>query len=152
MRRYWAENPNRSSKEKWNDIDVIASKEIKTSRKQDYATRLRECKEDMVIATLYPKLDIEVTKQTIHLLKSPFCIHPSTGNVCVPIDMEFNPDQAPKLITLQHEMEQNGNNVEKTSLQPFIELFQQHVNKVMKNDMGTVKRERAEDGETSLDF
>lgn len=152
LKRYWTDNPNRSSKEKWNDIDVIASKDIKTNRKQEYAARLRECKEDMVIATLYPKLDIEVTKQTIHLLKSPFCIHPSTGNVCVPIDMKFNPDQAPELITLQQEMEQCGNKVEKTSLQPFIDLFQQHVNKVIKNELGSTKRERAEDGETSLEF
>lgn len=152
LKRHWTENPGRSSKEKWNDIDLIASKEVKVNRKQDYIVRLRECKADLVIATLYPKLDIEVTKQTIHLLKSPFCIHPSTGNVCVPIDADFSPDQAPRLVDLQKEMEEKGNNVENTSLQPFIEFFQQHVNKIMKHDMGTVKRERAEEGKASLDF
>lgn len=152
LKIYWTENPNRSSKEKWSDIDLIASKEVKTSRKQEFVNRLRECKEDMVLATLYPKLDIEVTKQTIHLLKSPFCIHPSTGNVCVPINENFTPLQAPKLITLQTEMEENDNNIEKTSLQPFIDEFQKYVNKLMKHEVSVMKRERADDVEDVLEF
>lgn len=37
---------------------------------------------------LFPKLDAGVTKQTKHLLKSPFCIHPRTKKVCVPLPLE----------------------------------------------------------------
>ncbi|CCD26331.1 DNA primase subunit PRI1 NDAI_0H01570 [Naumovozyma dairenensis CBS 421] len=139
LKRYWKENPNRSSTEKWNDIDIIASKDLKASKKQDVINRLRECKEDLVIAALYPKLDVEVTKQTIHLLKAPFCIHPATGNVCVPIDDTFTPECAPKLIDLQNEIEKDHNS-EKTTLQPFIEKFQIFVNSVINHEVENVKR------------
>ena len=147
---HWTTNPNRSSKEKWNDIDAIA-KELKNSKKSEFALRLRECKEDLVMMTLYPKLDIEVSKLTSHLLKSPFCVHPESGKVSVPINEHFKLEDAPKLIDLQNEMESNGNNVEKTSLQPFIENFQKYANRIMKHEIGTIKRERVEEQDV-LDF
>ena len=142
LKVFWKANPNRSSREKWGDIDLLASKELKANKKQDAINRLRECKEDLVIATLYPKLDVEVTKQTIHLLKAPFCIHPATGNVCVPITESFTPRDAPKLLDLQNEMEKNNNEVKMTSLEPFIEHFQTYVSKVIKDEDVTRKRER----------
>ncbi|CCH57890.1 hypothetical protein TBLA_0A00900 [Henningerozyma blattae CBS 6284] len=149
LTKYWKENPNRSSKDKWSDIDSITRKlttSFKSARKQDFINRVRDSKEDIILQTLYPKLDIEVTKQTIHLLKSPFCIHPATGNVCVPITDSFTPELAPKLINIQHEMEDNGNNIDKTSLKPYIDIFSEYVNELMASEENnSLKREREED-------
>jgi DNA primase small subunit len=47
----------------------------------------------------YPRLDVAVSKGLNHLLKSPFCVHPKTGKICVPIDPlkcdEFDPSLVP---------------------------------------------------------
>lgn len=48
--------------------------------------------EEVQLAMLYPRLDINVSKGTNHLLKAPFCVHPKTGKVCVP----FNPNLVQK--------------------------------------------------------
>lgn len=57
----------------------------------------------------YPRLDVEVSKKLIHLLKSPFVIHPGTGRVCVPIDVrkldEFDPLTVPTVTELLSEID-----------------------------------------------
>ena len=61
----------------------------------------------------YPRLDANVTKGMNHLLKSPFSIHPKTGRVSIPIDLnnlaDFDPCKegaVPNLNELCQQVEQ----------------------------------------------
>jgi DNA primase small subunit len=124
---------------------------------------LRDAKQDIVFEYTYPRLDGEVTKKTGHLLKSPFCVHPKTGSICVPIDVrtveEFDPLNAPTVRELLSEIDQwHEQNVsqddgssepkkiadwEKTSLKPYIEYFRGFVAGLLKDEK-VVKRERTD--------
>lgn len=68
--------------------------------------------EDIILQYTYPRLDAEVSKHRNHLLKAPFCIHPKTGRVCVPVDPErvddFDPTTVPDVCTLLRELDEAG--------------------------------------------
>lgn len=128
LKTKWNQSPS-SSISKWEDINSTAKKVLKN---QSQINALNEAKKDIILYYLYPRLDIEVSKQLIHLLKSPFCIHPSTGNICVPFDPNrnlssdhddddygFNPINAPNLKVIQDELEIYQNRrVDRESSQP----------------------------------
>ncbi|VEU20106.1 DEKNAAC100987 [Brettanomyces naardenensis] len=134
--KHWKEDPGSSSASKWRDVDTFyQNMKVKSFDIQDW-------KREMIFKTMYPRLDVEVSRQMIHLLKSPFCIHPGTGNVCVPFDpsvKEFDPfTEAPSLSTLFNEDETNWEN---TSLKGSIELFNRYVDGLVKDEVKE-KRER----------
>lgn len=132
------------SRTKWQDINTVAEKVLKTNAQ---AAQLADAKREIVLVHTYPRLDVEVSKQMIHLLKSPFCIHPGTGNVCVPFDPHrslsgggggvFDPTSAPHLGQLQSEAEAGA----ESSLRPYIEYFASFVARVAQAELRGVKRD-----------
>ena len=159
LRKKWDAAPGRSSVNKWEDIDALA----RTGASKTLDGRaLLEAKQDIVLEYTYPRLDVEVSKKQIHLLKSPFVIHPGTGRVCVPIDTnrltEFDPLGVPTVAGLLREIDaydskaiergdfKKSQDHEKTSLRPYVEYFRNHVAGLLKDEKG-LKRER-EEGDT----
>ncbi|KAL8684163.1 MAG: hypothetical protein Q9224_006557 [Gallowayella concinna] len=160
LRKKWDSAPGRSSLNKWADIDALAK--AGASKNLDRKALL-EAKQDIVLEYTYPRLDVEVSKKVNHLLKSPFVVHPGTGRVCVPIDIqrveEFDPLGVPTVTELLHEIDaweppnkkpeseedtKKMQDYEKTSLKAYVEHFRSHVGVLLKAEQG-IKRERADD-------
>lgn len=126
----------KSAEKRWLEmIGSVAS--MASKRRQDRS--LPRFIEEVMLQYCYPRLDINVSKGINHLLKSPFSIHPKTGRVCVPIDInnidKFDPFKVPLVSDLIKECEaaslsgeKQANKVyEQTSLKPAIKLFEQFV-------------------------
>jgi DNA primase small subunit len=141
LAKLWPES-SKSPKEKWIELKKhIAAFKKKTVQNNKAAKTLsakdRELLEtwpvQVVFMHTYPKLDVEVSKKRNHLLKSPFCIHPKTGRVCVPItDIKtFDPFNVPTLPQIVQELDKAVDEEEsklpawyKTSLRKYFEPLQ----------------------------
>ncbi|GFY42971.1 DNA primase small subunit [Trichonephila inaurata madagascariensis] len=91
---------------KWdiiNQIDDIVMQKGHKNRSKHFITEVK-------FQLCYPRLDINVTKGLNHLLKAPFCVHPKTGRVCVPIDIKtvdsFDPFTVPTISSLCQEIDE----------------------------------------------
>ncbi|XP_010676305.2 uncharacterized protein LOC104892163 [Beta vulgaris subsp. vulgaris] len=133
LRGKWQDNRRSSiSREDTNIVRWGQLKHVLQSGKQK-GQGLRRCVEEIVFSYTYPRLDSEVSKHMNHLLKAPFCVHPKTGRVCVPIDPnqceEFDPTTVPTLSQLLDELNRAGlggdieADLERTSLGKSIALF-----------------------------
>ncbi|KAJ3111296.1 primase, DNA, polypeptide 1 (49kDa) [Physocladia obscura] len=101
LRSSW-ENKNKRPVEKWSEI--MGETQALSKKKPALAATLQE----ILFNYSYPRLDSNVSIGLNHLLKAPFCVHPKTGRVCIPIDQKycdsFNPFQAPKVFDLINEI------------------------------------------------
>lgn len=161
LSKKWDSAPSRSSTNKWADIDALASAGGASAALDP--KKLLEAKQDILLEYTYPRLDAAVSKHLNHLLKSPFCVHPKSGRICVPVDPssvdEFDPLDVPTVTELLGEVdawEQGDEDVgrkiqdwEKTRLKPYVEYFRGFVNALVKDET-TSKRAREDDG--GIDF
>ncbi|KAI0728456.1 prim-pol domain-containing protein [Fomitopsis betulina] len=138
-----------SSNAKWEDVKKEAKKNLV----------VKAAMEDTILQYTYPRLDAEVSKHRNHLLKAPFCIHPKTGRVCVPVDPDtiedFNPERVPTVGQLLRELDEVGANTssegaerhsdwQRTSLKPYVDMLDRHVAALM-DEVRRGKREAGPD-------
>ncbi|BFG31929.1 hypothetical protein CerSpe_182040 [Prunus speciosa] len=133
LRGKWQEK-RRTANSK-DDINVVRWEQLKNMLQsgKHKVQGLRRCVEEIVFSFTYPRLDMEVSKHMNHLLKAPFCVHPKTGRVCVPIDPdhceEFDPTAVPTLSNLLEQLNIGGlraevdNEWDRTSLGKSIRFF-----------------------------
>ena len=91
--------------------------------------------DEIVFTYTFPRLDVNVSKGMNHLLKSPWCCHPKTGRVCVPIDAatadKFEPWTVPTLRTISEDMDKvtlgsnaaPGKEIYDTGLAPYVKCM-----------------------------
>ncbi|KAG5646812.1 hypothetical protein DXG03_002189 [Asterophora parasitica] len=143
LRTKWNADPSRSSEDKWLDLKSQAKKYEKGSAQR---ATLTAAMEDIILHYTYPRIDAEVSKHRNHLLKAPFCVHPKTGRVCVPVDPqrmdEFDPESVPTVGQLLKELDTaskpggaeggvHHSDWERTSLKPYVDMLDKHSLRLM---------------------
>merc|ERR1719478_1627244 len=129
MRKYMSANPAATSLDLWSKIEKIVDGRTVTGGTFKQRLEAKHFLKSVVVQFTYPRLDINVSKQMNHLLKSPFVVHPKTGRVCVPIDPskldQFNPLEVPTVGRLVEELNQTGDS-KQTSLRDYTHYFDVH--------------------------
>jgi len=133
-----------ASTNRWDSIQEKFREEKKKKKFQKYT------EEEVKIQLCYPRLDANVSKGLNHLLKSPFCIHPKTGQVCVPFDhkkvFQFKINEVPTVTQLieeigrhdkDHEKSMGITDWKKTTLAPYMSIFDSFVKGLAKQNMKT---------------
>ncbi|OMH79677.1 DNA primase small subunit [Zancudomyces culisetae] len=126
---------------RWEEI----LQEIKTYNEENKKNKnIRAVPESLIdeikLQHVYPRLDENVTTHINHLLKSPFCIHPKTGKVCVPIPVgeldRFKPDNVPTIHQLLDSTADGGDQA-RDQLKKYTNYFETFVKRsIMLNNSG----------------
>ena len=99
------------------------------------------CINDFKLNILYPRLDINVSTHINHLLKSPFCIHPKTGLVAVPLSeediMKFKMDNIPRLDQLINDYNNGRKN---PNFEKYLNFFKTFVDELKKDKIPKEER------------
>eukprot|EP00802_Teleaulax_amphioxeia_P012496 Tamp_12539.p1 GENE.Tamp_12539~~Tamp_12539.p1 ORF type:complete len:428 (-),score=116.25 Tamp_12539:503-1786(-) len=103
MLEKWSKKKKALGLERWEDL----LKAIRANKKAPIPAE--ETIKFIVFKLTYPRLDIAVSKMMNHLLKSPFCVHPKTQRICVPLNPnnieDFDPNDVPSLEDILRDME-----------------------------------------------
>lgn len=115
----------------WKIFTLAVRSEKKIKFRVDYIT-------SAMFTFLYPRIDANVSKGINHLLKSPFCVHPKTGKICVPFDPEkvdeFDPCTCPTLNQALNEYDELAKaKTSKTKTVPCLESSIQVFNDFLKS-------------------
>ncbi|NXK72162.1 PRI1 primase, partial [Amazona guildingii] len=136
----------RNSVQRWE----LLKGRMERTRRTTAAAKGTACYADweVMLQFCFPRLDINVSKGVGHLLKSPFSVHPKTGRISVPLDLQkldqFDPFAVPTISSLCHELDAAGADEEqedgaetepkrrardykRTSLAPYVRLFEHFV-------------------------
>lgn len=141
----------KTSKEIWEAFCKFANSMRMSQTGSVWSRKLKFIIEEIQIALMYPRLDINVTKGINHLLKSPFVIHPATGKVCVPLSAQavskFDPNAVPTINQLLEDInkydeerkDQNANDdksnmkeYRKTGMLKGVKVFEEFLRKMYK--------------------
>merc|ERR1719401_2122614 len=119
--------PQATSRDIWLELERLAGQRAKAASSFQQKREAKLLLKDIVLQFTYPRLDVNVSKQMNHLLKSPFVVHPKTGRVCVPIDPTrldlFDPLKVPTIGRLVEELNRTGD-VRQTSLREYTHYFE----------------------------
>jgi len=95
------------------------------------------CINEFILSILSPRLDWSVTRQSTHLLKGPFCVHPKTGYVSVPMPLEllenFDLKRIPKIDNLLKKND-NNNNDDIRFFKEYVQFFENFVKNINNNE------------------
>uniref|UniRef100_UPI00398F36BD DNA primase small subunit isoform X1 n=2 Tax=Pristiophorus japonicus TaxID=55135 RepID=UPI00398F36BD len=150
----------RNSAERWKLLQNELTKHVNTYHLEEI--KLQYC---------YPRLDVNVSKGLNHLLKSPFSVHPKTGRISVPMDVQnldkFDPFSVPTISSLCKELDkktedeqqntsaENGEEPEvkrrtrdykKTNLLGPIKIFEQFIDKMEQSRTGQLLKQSDMEG------
>lgn len=125
--KYVQSHPNASSRDIWMQFEKVQEQQLLSASGYKEKNAAKTMLKEILLQYSYPRLDINVSKQMNHLLKSPFVVHPKTGRVCVPIDVatvdRFNPAEVPTIGRLVEELNQSGD-AKQTSLKQYTHYFE----------------------------
>ena len=113
-------------------FEQMVKKQSKYGEKELNEIKLQFC---------YPRLDINVSKDLHHLLKSPFSIHPKTDRVCVPFDDidGFDPFKVPtcnQICKEYNEGDKNRKGFDRCeSFRGFVKIFDNFLDSCLKDEM-----------------
>lgn len=156
-----------SGAERWQQLKEATSasrdKDDMSGKKRprvNYA-ELESWRVELVMKYCYPRLDVNVSKAQNHLLKSPFCVHPKTGRICIPIDPkeadDFDPFKVPTVRALCAQIDAydgpDVDDIDKTDMKNAMDIFERSFMADLRTTTRREFRDRTEEARAiGMDF